>query len=221
MKEAFPLRKRVAAFLLAVLLLLAAFPASAGSELGQTYADFVDLYSANLTFINQNTGRHLIPLSMSKSNDTDSHRLYSIPGDVLSCTIRMDITGTVIESCTITVTAPEGMSYGDGIYYDFCTSCYHSYALEMAMTSYPDALDRYAVVQDIEEGLKLGNGVFKTQVGYYSLTCLRTANSVSIAFVNGLFEDSSEEEVFDDTDDTEEPVDLDESESEEEDAYVG
>ena len=88
---------------------------------GRGYEDFETCYADNLDFINQNTGRHLLPLVLAKgdANADGGHRIYELLGDVLRVTIRLDQSNKVIETCEIVLTAPPGMSYGTSEYNDF------------------------------------------------------------------------------------------------------
>ena len=85
-----------------------------GNHLGRGYEDFELCYADNLDFINQNTGRHLLPLVLAKgeANADGGHRMYELLGDVLRVTIRLDQSNQIIERCEIVLTAPAGMSYG-------------------------------------------------------------------------------------------------------------
>lgn len=188
--------RRLYALCILTALLLAA-PGAHASGSGQRYDDFVASYAENLSFINENTGRHLLPLVLAKgSSDADGgHRIYQILGDVLSASIRLDATNDIIETCTIVLTSPRGMTYGGSLYNDFVTSGYHSYAL----------------VEAVNAGMGSGNGSFETQVGLYRLTCARTDISATLLFENTLTlapEDAPE---------TDEPSD----EGREEGGYIG
>lgn len=204
--------RRLYALCILTALLLAA-PGAHASGSGQRYDDFVASYSENLSFINENTGRHLLPLVLAKgSSDADGgHRIYQILGDVLSASIRLDATNDIIETCTIVLTSPRGMTYGGSLYNDFVTSGYHSYALLMAMHPDSEPLNRYALVEAVNAGMGSGNGSFETQVGLYRLTCARTDISATLLFENTLTlapEDAPE---------TDEPSD----EGREEGGYIG
>ena len=114
--------------------------AQAATISGRGYEDFEASYADNLDFINENTGRHLLPLVLAKgdANTDGGHRMYELLGDVLRVSIRLDQSNQVIERCEIVLTAPAGMSYGTSEYNDFVTSGYHSYALLMAMHTAAD-----------------------------------------------------------------------------------
>lgn len=170
-----------------LLLLCLARPAAASIS-GRGYEDFEACYADNLSFINDNTGRHLLPLVLAKgdANADGGHRMYQLIGDVLSVSIRLDQTNEIIERCQIVLTAPAGMSYGTAEYNDFATSGYHSYALLMAMHTAADPAVRYGLVTAVNEGLAAGEGSYSTQVGVYSLQCTQEGNVATITFENTL-----------------------------------
>ena len=162
--------------------------ASTATISGRGYEDFEASYADNLTFINENTGRHLLPLVLAKgdANADGGHRMYELLGDVLRVTIRLDQSNKVIEKCEIVLTAPPGMSYGTSEYNDFTTSGYHSYALLMAMHTAADPAVRYGLVTAVNDGLLAGEGNYTTQVGVYTLTCTRADNVATLTFENTL-----------------------------------
>ena len=181
--------KRTLLLLMLLSLLMWALPAAGEEDFGgQPYDYFVDYYSKNLTFINSNTGKHLIPLTISRGSDMDGHRIYTIPGDVVTATIRLDATGNLVELCNITLTSPEGLSYGDSLYNDFVVSGYHSYALLMAMVPDGEPINRYALVTEVNDGLSRAD-VYRTTVGHYRLVCTREGNSVDLNYTADWFED--------------------------------
>lgn len=182
------MRKRLV-FLCCVLLMTACLASAGAATLnGRGFEDFEASYAENLDFINQNTGRHLLPLVLARgdANEDGGHRMYELLGDVLSVVIRLDQNNEVIEICEITLAAPAGMTYGSSEYNDFVTSGYHSYALLMAMHTASDPLERYDLVTAVNEGLLAGDGQYVTQVGVYSLICTRTSEKAIIAFQNTL-----------------------------------
>ncbi len=162
--------------------------AQAATISGRGYEDFEVSYADNLNFINENTGRHLLPLVLAKgdANADGGHRMYELLGDVLRVSIRLDQSNQVIERCEIVLTAPAGMSYGTSEYNDFVTSGYHSYALLMAMHTAADPAVRYGLVTAVNDGLLAGEGAYATQVGVYSLTCARAENVATLTFENTL-----------------------------------
>lgn len=172
-----------------LLLSLACLPyAQAATISGRGYKDFEASYADNLNFINENTGRHLLPLVLAKgeANADGGHRKYELLGDVLRVNIRLDQSNQIIETCEIVLTAPAGMSYGTSEYNDFVTSGYHSYALLMAMHTAADPAVRYGLVTAVNDGLLAGEGAYTTQVGVYALTCARTDNVATLNFENTL-----------------------------------
>lgn len=155
---------------------------------GQAYETFAAYYTENVTFINDNTGRHLLPLtiSSSKSEDGDGRMYYRIFGDVLSMEVRTDTTGKIIEMCQIIVTAPPGMELNNAVYNDFAISGYHSYALLMAMDASGDPAQRYELVPLVEQGLAQTEGSYSVQIGVYLLTCTSLSGTVTITFEHAL-----------------------------------
>lgn len=176
--------KRLLPFILALMLLMPC--ASAQSVSGLTYDDFTRLYADNLDFINDNAGRHLLPL-IPANRDAEWHdgrEYYEIYGDVLTLSIRTDPSGEIIETCVITLTAPANMSYGSSVHRDFTTSGYQSYGMLMAMAAGETAYDRYQLVTDVEEGLKNGGGVYHRQIGVYQLEAVSQNGAVTMTFTN-------------------------------------
>jgi hypothetical protein len=172
--------------LLFTLILLTICTAQAETVTGLAYDDFLKKYAENLDFINDNAGRHLLPLIPAKRDAgwNDGRLYYEIFGDVLTLTIRTDSTGQVIEYCSITLTAPADMSYGSTIHRDFTTSGYQSYGMLMAMAAGETAYDRYQLVTEVEEGLKNGGGVFYRQIGVYQLEAVSQNGAVTMTFTN-------------------------------------
>ncbi|MDD3334359.1 MAG: hypothetical protein PHI98_02470 [Eubacteriales bacterium] len=170
-----------------ILLLLLGSSVALGATLsGISYNSFLASYEENITFINENTGRHLLPLGITKrdSGEGDGRTVYEITGEVLSLTVRTDPTGGIVEMCQMVLTAPAGMEIGNAAYNDFTTSGYHSYALLMAMDVASTPAERYALVQKVEEGLKQSEGSFTTQIGLYALVCTNTSGTVTLSFEN-------------------------------------
>ena len=133
--------QRLLALALALILLL---PATALALTGQRYETFNAYYKENVTFINENDNRHLLPmvLSQTQSQQADGRIYYEIIGDVLRVTVTTDQAG-IIEACEIRLTAPQGMAYGSSTYTDFAISGYHSYAFLMAMDVNAEPAQRY------------------------------------------------------------------------------
>ena len=153
---------------------------------GRSYADFAQSYQENIAFINENDGRHMLPLVIAgnRSDVNGARMLYELAGDVLTLKVTTDSSGAVIESCRITLTAPEGMTYGSAQYEDFTISGYHSYALLMAMAVSPTAAERFALVTEVNEGLAAHDGLYLAQVGAYTLRCTRQGNTAELLFEN-------------------------------------
>ena len=172
--------------LLALLFVLTlALPAAALALTGQSYDVFSEYYKADVTFINDNDNRHLLPMVLSQraSTENDGRMYYDLIGDVLNVIVTTDSAG-VIEECEIRLTAPAGMSYGSSVYNDFAISGYHSYAFLMAMDTNADPAKRYALVDDVVQGMKAQNGAYTRQLGAYTLTCSRVDVTAVLNFVN-------------------------------------
>ena len=84
--------RKLLIFCCCLLLILTCLPAGMAATIsGRGYEDFELCYADNLDFINQNTGRHLLPLVLAKgeANADGGHRMYELLGDVLRVTIRL------------------------------------------------------------------------------------------------------------------------------------
>jgi len=175
--------KRLTALVIVLALLT---PACAFALTGQTYAKFDEYYKADVTFINENDSRFLLPmiLSQRKSSQNDGRVYYDLIGDVLNVTVTSDSSG-VIEECEIRLTAPTDMEYGSSVYNDFAISGYHSYAFLMAMDTNADPAKRYELVTDVVQGMKDStDGIYTRQLGAYTLTCTRVDNMAVLNFFN-------------------------------------
>ena len=173
--------------LIVLLLLLCAFTgAAAADDFGQNYQDFQTLYAENVDFINDNTGRHLLPLTFTGAFDKEGERYYVLASGALYAEIYLDDLASQIASCEITLAAPADMTYGDSKHNDFTTSGYHSYALLMAMSKAPTAAERYALVEEINNGIAQNAGVYETQVNDYRLSCLSANGTATMRFENEL-----------------------------------
>jgi len=175
--------KRLTALVLTLALLA---PACAFALTGQSYAKFDEYYKADITFINDNDSRFLLPmiLSQRKSTENDGRIYYDLIGDVLNVTVTSDSTG-VIEECEIRLTAPSNMEYGSSVYNDFAISGYHSYAFLMAMDTNTDPAKRYELVTDVVQGMKnSADGTYTRQLGAYTLTCQRIDKMAVLNFQN-------------------------------------
>ena len=171
--------------LLALAALLLWLPGAALALTGQSYATFVKYYDADVTFINQNDNRHLMPmvLSQTKGNQDNNFMRYDLYGDVLSVNVVADIQG-IIKTCDIKLTAPDNMAFGSAEYNDFAISGYHSFAFLMAMDAHADPAQRYQLVTDVVNGLKTNNGAYTRRLDAYTLTCSRNDTEALLSFVN-------------------------------------
>lgn len=211
------MRKWIGIILIGCMLLGAA----AAEDIGRSYRSFTALYAENIVFINENTGRHLLPHTASREYDSQSRRLYRFSGGALDAVLYLDDYDEQIASCQITLTAPTNMRYGDSTYNDFTTAGYHSYALIMAMSTAETAQERYALVTQINEGLAANSGSFQLQTGDYRVTCTRTDTQAVILFENELLL-PRETIVPHEEEDAENPAEPDGSDVEdEEDAFLG
>ena len=169
-----------------ILLLCALAGAAAADDFGQSYDRFQSQYAENVAFISQNTGRYLLPLKLVATFDKEGERIFVLISGALDAEIKLDDLAEQIAYCRITLTAPSGMSYGDSQHYDFTTSGYQSYALLMAMSKAETAYDRYALVEEVNNGLAANAGEYETQVGDYTLTCTSQNGVATMLFENEL-----------------------------------
>lgn len=159
--------------LLAAVLLLLLIPASAPALTGQSISTFETYYKDDIAYINENTGRHLLPKDLAELDIEGSGRTqYYYYDDALRVTIVADEQG-IIESCEIRLLIPEGTSYGNSLHRDFITAGYHSYALIMAMHVSVEPASRYLLVQEISTALEDNFGSYERQLGSYSISCTR------------------------------------------------
>ena len=173
--------------LFAMLLVLCALSgAAAADDFGQSYDRFLDQYAENIKFINANTSRHLLPLDFKGDFDSLGERIYVLSSGALEVEIKLDDLASQIARCQITLTAPSGMTYGDSRHNEFTVSGYHSYALLMAMSKAETAFDRYALVEEVNNGLAANAGAYETQVGDYVLTCTSQDGVATMLFENEL-----------------------------------
>ena len=168
--------------------------ATAAPYTGQSYDTFSRYYKENISFINDNDNRHLLPLALAKSVDPleNTRILYSLIGDTLHAEIITGDDGSTIDSCCITLTAPSGMEYGNAVYNDFAISGYQSYALLMAMHPDLDPVRRYALVTDVVTGMAEGDGQYQRQLGVYTLSCVRMDNVAELRFQKNQAENTEE-----------------------------
>ena len=169
-----------------ILLLCALTGAAAADDFGQSYDLFQTLYAENVDFINDTTGRHLLPLTFTGAFDEEGERIFVLASGALYAQIKLDDLAEQIAYCQIMLSAPAGMSYGDSLHNDFITSGYHSYALLMAMSKAETAFDRYALVEEVNNGLADNAGAYETQVGDYVLTCTSQDGVATMLFENEL-----------------------------------
>lgn len=202
--------------LLIALLLCVLITPAAADDFGQSYDLFETYYAESVDFINDNTGRHLLPHTASRDFDKRGNRFYIYEGGALRAEIYLDDLASQIARCLITLTAPANMQYGDSLYRDFTTAGYHSYALIMAMHSSASPAERYALVEAVNNGLAAGGGTFETEVGDYRLTCSSQNGVATILFENALLLSSIEEEAP-----AEEAAPEEEVPKEEEDEFLG
>ena len=197
--------------LLCMLMLLCLLATAAADDFGRTYKHFESAYAENIVFINENTGRHLLPHTPTRDYDANGNRMYRIESGALSVEIHLDDLAEQIASCRITLTAPENLKYGTTQHHDFNTAGYHSYALIMAMDDSAAPYERYALVTQISEGLAAsGAEPFITQVGDYRLTCTSAGGSATMLFENELLMET--EPLTPDEDDVSEDADSEEDE---------
>ncbi len=158
---------------LPILLLVVWLPAGALALTGQTYSTFETYYKEDVSFINANTGRHMLPRDLSRMDLSDSGRVqYTYYDEALNVTIAVDAAG-IIETCEIRLLIPEGMVYGNSLYLDFVNAGYHSYAFIMAMHMSSEVSGRYLLVQEISRALEDNSGFYERQLGSYTVTCTR------------------------------------------------
>lgn len=159
--------------ILSILLLLVWLPVSALALTGQNYATFEAYYKDDISFINENTGRHLLPKDLSMLALGDNGRVqYTYYDDALNVTVAVDAEG-IIETCEIRLLMAEGMTYGNSLYLDFITAGYHSYAFIMAMHMSSEVSGRYLLVQEISTALEDNSGFYQRQLGSYTVSCTR------------------------------------------------
>jgi hypothetical protein len=203
--------KRICRRALAALWLLLWLPAGAFALTGQSVATFQTYYMENVTFINENTGRHMLPIELNALDLRDNGRMqYSSYSDALHVTIKADAAG-IIESCEIRLLIPEGTTYGNSLHRDFITAGYHSYALIMAMHVSAEPANRYLLVQEISKALEDNFGLYTRQLGAYTITCTRVIGEGAVFTFsnNGLAPAVTDEPA----DGQEPPADIDEDEA--------
>ena len=166
-------------WLIAIVLLLW-LPGSALALTGQAMTTFLTYYKEDVSFINENTGRHLLPAELAIQDLNDNGRQqYSTFTDALHVTITVNAEG-IIEACDIRLLIPEGMVYGNSLYRDFITAGYHSYAFIMAMHVSADPASRYLLVEEISTALEDNFGAYERKLGAYTITCTRVAGEGAV-----------------------------------------
>lgn len=188
------MKKPLLSALMTLIIILLPTMAGAASGIGQSYKAFEASYAENIVFINENTGRMLLPHSLTRDYDAAGKRMYRINRGALAVEMHMDESGERIASLLITLAAPQNMSYGDPTYTDFATAGYHSYALMMAMSLAEDAKDRYAVVEEANWGVKQMGGTYEMQVGDYTLSCKSENGVAQLHFVSSILSPQKTEE---------------------------
>ena len=192
-------------FFCLVMILCFLSPLALADDFGRSYRTFETLYAENVRFINENTGRHLLPHATTRDYDANGKRLYRIESGALSVEIHLDDMAEQIASCRISLSAPANMQYGDAQHYDFTTSGYHSYALMMAMHDGAAPAERYELVTEVNAGLAASStGLYETQVGDYRLKCNSANGVATLLFENELLL-SSLEPIVPEEEDVEEP----------------
>ncbi len=176
------MKKALCAFLACLLL-----PALALAEPGRGYEAFEAAYAENIEFLNVNTSRHMLPYTPTRDYDPDGSVVHRIQMGALDVAIRLE--DECIGTLRLTLTAPEGMAYGDRAYNDFEISGYQSYAVVMAMSDAATPYERYALVESVNQALGASES-YQTSVGDYRLTCTREGTSVTLLFENELLTDS-------------------------------
>ncbi len=183
------MRKRCFVLLLLFCMLCAAAAQAVGAN-GMPLSTFALNYEEDVYLINNNTGRHLLPLRIAQesvSEDTRQIR-FSIIGDTLTLSGTTDIEGRVVNTCVITLTLPADYGSNKLSQSDYEISGYHCYALLMAMDGAGTAADRYALVEQTElalrDALADGQTSFSFTVGLYTLTGERTDTSMKLIFEN-------------------------------------
>ncbi|NLO85738.1 MAG: hypothetical protein GX096_09975 [Clostridiales bacterium] len=216
------------------LMIIFAMPACADAAVGQSYHIFESSYADNLIFINENDNHLLIPKEITKRKSTmkDGKYYYEFSGDILSLSICTGSQGDTIETCEITLVAPDGMEYGTAVYNEFSNMGFQSYALLMAMHTSSDVYQRYQLVEAVVQGMAAGDGYFVCQTGAYNLTCIRNEDTVSLSFASkGLnladdpnadtsADESAEPDSSADTDETDDTTQDDASASEDGDVTI-
>jgi hypothetical protein len=156
----------------AALLLLLWLPAGALALTGQTISTFKTYYKDDIFYLNESTGRHMLPKELNELKLDDSGRTkYFYYDDTLHVTIVADPSG-IIETCEIRLLYPENAAEGNSLYLDFVAANYHSLAFVMAMHVSSEAESRYLLVDEIATKLAENYGAYDRQLGSYSISCI-------------------------------------------------
>lgn len=172
--------KRLCRRAFALLFLLLWLPQGALALTGQTIATFLTYYRENVSFINENTQRHLLPIELSETDLRDgSRKQYSVSSAALQVTVAVNGEG-IIESCEIRLLYPEGAAQGNSLHLEYATANYHSLAFIMAMHAASTPESRYYLVDEIRNALIDNHGVYERQLGSYSIACIGVAGEGAV-----------------------------------------
>ncbi|MBE0601446.1 MAG: hypothetical protein IH607_06625 [Firmicutes bacterium] len=165
---------------LAFLFLLLWLPAGALALTGQNISTFLTYYKEDVTYINENQDRHMLPIEFETTDLKDGGRIqYSVRSDALNVTITADGDG-IIESCEIRLLYPEGAQPGNSLYLDYATAQFHSLALIMAMHVSTDPASRIYLAVEIRDNLIANQGVYDRQLGSYTINCIRVVGEGAV-----------------------------------------
>jgi hypothetical protein len=165
---------------LALILLLLWLPAGALALTGQNISTFLTYYKEDVSFINANEDRHMLPIELEVASIKDSGgEQYSVSSDALSVTVKADGDG-IIESCEIRLTYPEGAQPGNSLHLDYVTAQYHSLAFIMAMHGSSTPESRYYLVEEIRNELAANYGVYERQLGSYTINCISVSGEGAV-----------------------------------------
>ena len=176
------------AILSILLVVMMLFTCASAAGIGISYDEFVDSYTQNVLFINDNTGRYLLPHTLVREYDAEGRRIWRVNKGSLAFEMHMDESNFQVVSCVITLTAPEGLKPGTVQYNDFATAGYHSYAMLMAFSPKATPAERYEVVETVNEGLK-ATGAFAMELGDYHLDATNAYNTATLRLQNALLMD--------------------------------
>ena len=205
------MRKYIAVLLTLLLLSVSCTAGAAG--IGVSLSTFEELYAKGVQFINDNTGRHLLPHELTRDFDASGNRMYRLDKGALHMEMYLEKMTEQISRLVIVLTAPAHMSHGDAEYNDFSVAGYHSYALLMAMSPEETDAGRYSLVDMVNWGIKQYGGTFDIEVGDYRLHCENANHTATLIFENALLTATPAPE-------TTEPADAEEEISEDED-FIG